>query len=657
MHNGHDPERARRALWSLDAGAERAEWVRAAMAAKAAGLQFDDFEQWSATAGNYAGQADCAAVWRSIKEDGGIQAGTLFSMAKAAGWQEHNGPQHRPHQTRQKPAQAPQRPEQGKRPPFDVETAWKAGEPATAAHGYITRKAGNPAGLRVYRGPERIAGQALDRALMVPAYDMAGRLATVQFIPSEGKKLNAPGRQVAGAFVVGRITPPGEGQSIAVCEGIGQAWSCNAAAGMPAVVAFGSGRMETVARAFQARYPAARLVLIADAGKEDHCARIARDIECAWVEMPAGSPPNFDANDLHQRDGLDALGELLRNPKAPPQRFRLMTADELAALPPVRWRVRGVLPQEGIAAIYGPPGSGKSFLALDVLAAIATGRPWFGYRVQSAPVLYIALEGEAGIAQRVQAHQTRHGGAERMRFLAAPLDVRKPTDRADIVRAAKAAGLAGGVLCIDTLAASAPGMDENTSADMGEVIAGLKALQTELGGLVLAVHHSGKDQTRGMRGHSSLLGALDAVIEVSRNDDRREWRTAKSKDGSDGDAHPFRLDVVELGTDSDGEPLTSCAIEPTERPAEGIRRAALPGGGNQRLAYDAIAAALKDVRAYGKASAPPGRPCIELEAAVTAAAAALPCDQKRRRERAQQAVTGLVSRGNLKHQEGWLWLP
>ena len=80
---------------------------------------------------------------------------------------------------------------------------------------------------------------------------------------------------------------------------------------MPAVVAFGAGRMETVARAFQARYPAARLVLIADKGKEEHCARIARDIECAWVEMPAGSPPNFDANDLHQRAGVLAVRQLL----------------------------------------------------------------------------------------------------------------------------------------------------------------------------------------------------------------------------------------------------------------------------------------------------------------------------------------------------------
>jgi phage/plasmid primase-like uncharacterized protein len=86
------------------------------------------------------------------------------------------------------------------RPPFDVQAAWEAGEPATEAHGYITRKQGNPAGLRVYRGPERIAGQALDGALMVPAWDFAGKLATLQFIPSEGKKLNAPSGSCRRSF-------------------------------------------------------------------------------------------------------------------------------------------------------------------------------------------------------------------------------------------------------------------------------------------------------------------------------------------------------------------------------------------------------------------------------------------------------------------------
>jgi len=654
--NGHDIERARRALHAIDPGTERAEWVRVAMAAKAAGLELHDFDEWSSGAGNYKGQGDCSSVWRSISNDGGIKAGTLFAMARAAGWQEHNGMQQRPHQTRQKPAQAQQRPEQGNRPPFDVQAAWKAGEPATASHGYIARKQGNPAGLRVYQGPERIAGHPLDGALMVPAYDMAGNLATVQFIPTEGKKLNAPGRPLAGAFVVGRITPPGNGQTVCIVEGIGQAWSCNQAAEMPAVVAFGAGRMEQIAREFRDRYPAARLMLIADAGKEDHCARIARDIECAWAEMPAGSPPNFDANDLHQQDPR-ALAELLRNPKAPPQRFRLMTAAELAARPPVRWRLRDVLPEEGIGAIYGPPGSGKSFLVLDMLGAVAAGRQWFGYAARPAPVVYIALEGEAGIAQRLRAYQARRGETESMRFLATALDLRNQDDRAELVRAMKAAGLDGGVVCFDTLAASAPGMDENASSDMGEIIAALKAIQAELGGFVLAVHHTGKDSQKGLRGHSSLLGALDCSIEVSRNDDRREWRTAKAKDGRDGDAHPFRLDVVELGEDDDGYTITSCVIAPAERAEDGIRRAALPGGGNMRLAFDAIAAALKDARHFGQVSAPPGRPCIELDDAITAAAARLPCEQKRRRERARTAVTSLVSRGNLEHQEGWLWLP
>ena len=76
-----------------------------------------------------------------------------------------------------------------------------------------------------------------------------------------------------------------------------------------------------------------------------------------------------------------------------------------------------------------------------------------------------------------------------------------------------------------------------------------------------------------------------------------------------------------------------------------------------RLAYKAVAAALKDARNYGEASAPPGRPCIALEAAIEAAGAALPVEPKRKRERAQLAITNLVARGNLEHQEGWVWLP
>ena len=91
-----------------------------------------------------------------------------------------------------------------------------------------------------------------------------------------------------------------------------------------------------------------------------------------------------------------------------------------------------------------------------------------------------------------------------------------------------AAGAVGGVVCIDTLNRAAPGADENSSQDMGLIIEAAKALQMALGGLVLLVHHTGKDAGKGLRGHSSLFAALDAAIEVSRDGDSRAWAVAKT---------------------------------------------------------------------------------------------------------------------------------
>jgi len=659
--DSHEFDRARSALHALDPGAERAAWVRAGMAAKAAGLDFGDFHDWSAGAGNYRNEADARAVWRSIREDGGIQAGTLFALARAAGWSD-DAPrqtyQNRPQRTTERRMhEAP-----SKAPPLDVAALWASCAPATAEHGYIARKHGLPAGLRVYGGPLTIAREAVAGYLVVPCYAIDGTLKSAQFIPpADGKKLNAPGLPMDGFFVVGRIPHQGAGVTLYLCEGIGQAWSCHQAANAPAVVCFGSGRMESASKALAERYPLARRVLVADAGKEQHCARIAKDSAAGWVEMPTGSPANFDANDLHQRDGLDALAVLLANPKEHPQRFRLLAPFELAALPPVRWRVRGVLPEEGIAALYGPSGSGKSFLALDLLAAVAAGRPWFGRRVKPAPVLYVALEGEVGISQRIQAHQDKHGPlAAGFRFLLQALDIRKPADRADLVAAARAAGCVGGVMAIDTLNRAAPGADENDSAAMGEIIAATKALQAELGGLVLLVHHTGKDASKGLRGHSSLHAALDAAVEVSRSDDRREWTTAKSKDGSDDQGNPFRLEVVEIGTDEDGEEITSCYVVPEENAADAVRRALPPKSGNQRTILDALRDILKangERRPDGvPAQLPMGRPVMRLEAAIEQTRTRLVCEPKRQTERAQAAIRGLAERGILVHVEGWLWL-
>jgi hypothetical protein len=342
-------------------------------------------------------------------------------------------------------------------------------------------------------------------------------------------------------------------------------------------------------------------------------------------------------------------------PAAPEHRFKLLGRDDLAALPPLEWRVRGVLPAVGVAALFGPSASGKSFLGFDLAAFIAEGRDWFGHRVNAAAVVYVALEGEAGFKLRAEAWEQAHGRTLPPGLRLVLQGFKLAGDEPDLAAAILAAVGAGAVVFVDTLNRAAPTADENSSRDMGEILEGAKELQALTGGLVVLIHHTGKDAARGLRGHSSLFAAMDAAIEVTRDGDRREWKVSKAKDGQDGEAFPFRLEVVQLPPDEDGEPVSSCVVRRDVSAAE-IARVKLPQGGNQRLVLEALRPMFKASPVFGKAGAPAPRPCIELEAAISAAAGRLTCPTDRRVERTREAVTGLVARGVLGCNDGWLWL-
>ncbi len=465
-------------------------------------------------------------------------------------------------------------------------------------------------------------------------------------------KLNLPGAPMAGAsFAVGELVP---GAPVALCEGVGTAWACWQATGHPAVACFGWGNVGKVAEALRQRDAAARLILCRDTGNEESAAVIAQAVGAAVAYKPQGEAQNFDANDLAQRDGFDVLAGLLEAAKEPPKpapRYKLLGAGELRDLPPLAWRVRGVLPAVGLAALYGPSASGKSFLAFDMAAAIAEGQRWFDCRVEAAPVVYAALEGEAGFKLRAQAWEVSRGRAlpDGLRMMLQPF---KLTDGQDVLDLA-AVVPAGAVVVVDTLNRAAPTADENSSRDMGEILEAAKTLQTLTRGLVLLVHHTGKNAAAGLRGHSSLFAAMDAAIEVSRDGDRREWKVAKSKDGIDGEARPFKLQVETLGVEETGEAITSCVVL-RDTAAQDVRAVKLPQGGNQRVVLDALRPLFKD-GTTGKPGAPPLRPCIELEAAITAAASKLTCPTDKRTSRTREAITGLVARGVLGCNEGWLW--
>ena len=189
---------------------------------------------------------------------------------------------------------------------------------------------------------------------------------------------------------------------------------------------------------------------------------------------------------------------------------------------------------------------------------------------------------------------------------------------------------------------------------MGNLIASAKRLQSPGGGLVLLVHHTGKDATKGLRGISSLYAALDGAIEVLKTDSRCEWSVAKCKDDVTGDAHPFKLEIVPVGIDDEGEEITSCVAVPDEGIDNAVRRTLPPKSGNQKIIWEASGAVLRASDHYGQAGAPTGRPCIRLDEAIEKTRDRLVCDTKRQTERTQSIISGLVARGLLEHREGWL---
>lgn len=340
-------------------------------------------------------------------------------------------------------------------------------------------------------------------------------------------------------------------------------------------------------------------------------------------------------------------------------RYKLLSADEVRALPMLVWLVKGLLPLIGLAAIFGPSGSGKSFLALHLAGCIATGRKWFGMRVQQAPVVYVMLEGEGAIRNRIAALEIAYGplptaalSVVLQRFI-----LTEPQDVADLAAVLPR----NSVVFIDTLNRAAPTSDENSSKDMGVILQGAKDLQAIIGGLVVLVHHTGKDTTRGMRGHSSLHAALDGAIEVERDaKNNRTWSVAKTKDGEDGKRVAFKLVRHVLGTDEDGEEISSCSVAPD---STAIFVKPEPSGSNQKLVLKAVKSALSGLKAStGQGGSPAGTPCLKMEDAVATGGAALTTTEKNRRNNiAKTTITALVNGGFLGSGidaagDAWCWL-
>lgn len=338
--------------------------------------------------------------------------------------------------------------------------------------------------------------------------------------------------------------------------------------------------------------------------------------------------------------------------------FTLYTIKDFQSMPEMTWLIDDILPSSGLASVYGPSGVGKSFVCLDMAASVASGAHWFGHPTIQSTAVYIVLEGRAGFRRRAIAWAIQRGVPfpENVKFVFDEFAFNNPDHTRELGKLIKRCGGAG-LIIIDTLNKAAPGTDENSSSDMGRIIAGASALQESTGGLVLLIHHPGKDASRGLRGHSSLHAVLDTVIETERVGEHIRWKLVKSKDGEDGISHAFRLEVVELGNDESGKTIKSCVVQAVEG-AVTYKKPSEPRGANQQIILTAVRNILIERRMQNVMEVPGWPEGIPFDEVLSEIKDVLEdVDLKHRQLRAREALEGLIRQGYLSVSGDLLCLP
>jgi hypothetical protein len=267
----------------------------------------------------------------------------------------------------------------------------------------------------------------------------------------------------------------------------------------------------------------------------------------------------------------DLVGDVNSTHAPEGQRFAIVPAHEFATGANPTWVIKDVLPQAELVVMYGASGSGKSFLALDMAAAIARGVEWRGKRVRKGRVAYIAAEGGGGFRKRLRAygqHNEIDLASLELGVIHAAPNMMEAKDAADIVKSIKAWGGAD-IVIVDTFAQVMPGANENAGEDVGKALTHCKRIHELTGAMIILIHHAGKDASKGARGWSGLRAAADAELEVVREATGRSLRLTKSKDGEDGMAWGFDLEIITVGTDEDLDPITSCVVIEAQMPVPG----------------------------------------------------------------------------------------
>lgn len=247
------------------------------------------------------------------------------------------------------------------------------------------------------------------------------------------------------------------------------------------------------------------------------------------------------------------------------ERFPLIDFADVRNLPRPAWLIEGLLVQNSIATLYGPSGTGKTFVAVDLAMRLALGMDWYGRPIAQGPVAYIACEDGEGVGYRVDGWCRHHKvDIETLRgvgkLVASAANLRDLSEVASLVTALNTMPQRPKLVVIDTLAWAMTGGDENSTQDVMQVMKAAKLLHETLGCTVLIVHHTRKsDEVE--RGSSSLRAASYTMLKLTGEETIR-LEVDKQKGGAKGDPVSFRRVTVRMGGPENTVMFnTTCAIE------------------------------------------------------------------------------------------------
>ena len=231
--------------------------------------------------------------------------------------------------------------------------------------------------------------------------------------------------------------------------------------------------------------------------------------------------------------------------------------------------IKDVIAKNEISRVIAPPGKGKSAFAIDLAIHVASGEDWRGYKSkQKCGVVYFALERGDLVKRRLHGHQLRDSlvdlpiaVASRIINLMHPgcIDIIVATIR----EAEKILGCSVGFMVLDVYpkGLAAGGGDENQAKDQGIALANLRRVQEIVEGIhIMNIGHTGKDETRGARGSNSQGGDDDMVIQITGDGSIKTAKIIKINDGEEKVITQFKMEVSEIGTDEDGDPITTAIV-------------------------------------------------------------------------------------------------